>query len=107
MAGEDKAYTTWIRSLQCAACEDQQHKTSCHHRTGAGIAKRAHDWEAMPLCGNGTQGCHGSLHSLMFGSFKGYTKDRIRDWQEQCVKSLRSEYLGQQLDGAVVGFEEI
>ncbi len=111
MAGEDKAYRDWLHGQACIACVQggrlQDYRTSVHHRTGAGLALRAHDHEGIPLCGDGVRGCHGSAHSLMFGPFKGWTKARLREWQEDRIKELRNEYLATQMGSAEVGAEEV
>lgn len=82
MAGEDKAYCGWLRSLPCCMCGARP--VQVHHRTGAGMARRAHDHEGMPLCHQ----CHTDLHGLT-GKFKGWDKQRLRTWQREQVDICR------------------
>ena len=56
-----------IAAMPCALCEKlgqpQESRTECHHiRTGQGMAQRARDELAIPLCGmchRGPNGLHG------------------------------------------------
>lgn len=106
MAGEDPQYTQWLgRRRWCVACGERR-PNSIHHKTGAGMALRSHDHDGMPLCGHGTVGCHGSIHSLRFGYFKDWPKQRLRDWQQEMVGRLRSEYLSLKMESAPIGVEE-
>lgn len=91
MAGEDPAYSEWVRSQNCAECAAFP-RSNQHHKTGAGMGLRAHDHDSFPLCGSGVRGCHGSFHCLTFGPFTAWTKDRLRDYQAKMVKRYRARY---------------
>lgn len=81
MAGEDPEYLDWLRSLPCCKCG----KAPCrevHHRTGAGMGRRAHDHESMPLCHD----CHMEFHDSK-GQFKAWPKHMKKSWQETMVQS--------------------
>ena len=107
MAGDDKAYATWIRQRPCMACGASP-PSNLHHKTGAGMGLRASDREGMPLCGSGTTGCHGSLHNpQMHGHFKGWDRAQLRDWQRVAVDILRAEWLGEKMESAPQGAEEV
>jgi hypothetical protein len=56
---------------------------------------RSHDHEAMALCGDGVRGCHGSIHRLTFGFFKGWNREQRRWWEAQTIRAHRREYLEQ------------
>lgn len=78
MAGEDPEYSEWIRRQPCCApgCSSPP-PSEQHHKTGAGMGLRAHDWDSMPLC----SGCHvPGLHALA-GAFKGWTREQLAAWQ--------------------------
>lgn len=49
MADEDRKYSSWIRSLDCAMC-GARGPSEQHHKSGAGVGRRAHDHDSMPLC---------------------------------------------------------
>ena len=53
MAGEDRPYSMWIRRQACAMC-GKKGNVEQHHMSGAGMGRRAHDHESMPLC----HSCH-------------------------------------------------
>jgi hypothetical protein len=82
--GGAMTYLDRVRELPCAMC-GLQPAGNAHHRTGAGMGRRAPDDQTMPLCGSGTTGCHGSLHTLTFGPFKGWAKDELRQWQRDAM----------------------
>lgn len=59
--GGDEAYLDWIRSLPCCSCgraSSEFQPTHPHHSTGAGMAMKAPDREALPLCAR----CHRDFH---------------------------------------------
>ena len=57
MANEDPEHIKRIRQRGCAVCG--QTPSEAHHRTGAGMGRRSHDHEAIPLC----TAHHRALHS--------------------------------------------
>lgn len=87
MANEDDAYRAWVTRQPCAMC-GKAPPSQCHHRTGAGLALRAHDHQSMPLCPL----CHHDLHALS-GRFKGWSRGQLRLWQEDKVNETRARYL--------------
>jgi len=87
---DDPVYLDWLRSRPCRVCGARV--TSPHHRLGAGMALRAPDREAMDLCGDGVRGCHGSIHSLMWGPFAGWTREQRRAFEDEAVRQLQREY---------------
>lgn len=85
MADEDPKYTAWLRTLSCCMCGKRG--TEAHHKTGAGMALRAHDHEAMPLC----RACHRELHALN-GRFKGWGRLQLTEFQGRQVATHRELY---------------
>lgn len=83
----DPMHLDWIRSQPCALrthplpgvtpCEGRP--IEAHHPTGSGLALRAPDSEAIPLC----PGHHrGELHRVR-GTFKWWTRARLKAWQRE------------------------
>jgi hypothetical protein len=89
MAGDDPEYIRWLKGRPCRECGARV--TGPHHKTGAGMGLRAPDRDAIDLCGTGSTGCHGALHSLS-GRFKGWTKERRRGYEADAVRQLNAEY---------------
>lgn len=83
MAGEDKTYSEWIRSQPCAMCAAPP-PSEQHHKCGAGMAQRAHDWYSMPLC----QRCH---HERIHG---GMPKADRRAFEFNKCLEYRESYMG-------------
>jgi hypothetical protein len=84
MAGEDARYLEWVRTLPCCRCA-RPPRSHPHHKTVPGIARKAHDHDAMPLCPL----CHHDFHALC-GPFKGWTRDQLRLWQELHVGTTQA-----------------
>jgi hypothetical protein len=59
-----------------------------HPRHNVGMAMRAHDHRAVPLCPT----CHDSIHRLTCGPFKGWVRDQVRAFLDALGDSLRAEY---------------
>lgn len=94
MAGEDRKYSRWIRSLPCAMC-GAPGPSDQHHLGGAGMALRSHDHESLPLCFSRPEraGCHvDGLHSAR-GRFAAMGKDQRKAWERETAARLRSDYL--------------
>lgn len=91
MANEDKPYTDWLHGQRCCL-----HGHGCagaievHHRTGAGLALRAHDHEGIPLC----KKHHHERHSLT-GYFKNMVKAERKLWESHQIEVHRSLYTGE------------
>ncbi len=80
----DPKYRAWLRRQNCAVPGCPARPCDPHHHSllGAGMAKKAPDRFSFSLC-NGHH-VHG-LHKLA-GFFKGWTKERLRKWQDmQCA----------------------
>lgn len=86
MANEDSSYLSRIRKQDCQKCG--RRPCQAHHRTGAGMALRAHDHETISLCVE----CHASIHELTHGEFSGWTKGELREWQREAVESNRRRF---------------
>jgi hypothetical protein len=88
---KDPEHLAFLRTLPCAmkahmpgastACFGEIH---AHHPTGAGLALKAPDRDAMPLC----RQHHGELHGVC-GAFLGWTKERLRKWQREMSQKYR------------------
>lgn len=86
MAGEDSDYTDWLRRQPCNQC-GRQAGCDPHHRTGAGVALRSHDHEAMPMC----RICHTKFHAAS-GPFREMNKQARRDYQDEAIERCRRSY---------------
>lgn len=92
MAGEEPGYIDWLHSTRCVArfrgaggaCHGP---LEAHHAGRKGIGQRPHDSTAIPLC----QHHHRSLHSLT-GCFRGWTKERRREWLSGWLEKVRSAW---------------
>lgn len=62
---ENKAYTRWVATHECAACGLHDETISPHHlrhiysTLSGGTSYKASDWLTMPLCYT----CHNKLHN--------------------------------------------
>jgi hypothetical protein len=103
MAGEDDAYTRWVRKQPCSWCM-RPGPNECHHHTEGqnavaadrgpkhkggkrGLGQRAHDHESMPMCIK----CHHNVQTFS-GPFAGMSKAERARWQDEQVKRHRAEY---------------
>jgi hypothetical protein len=82
----DSRYRAWVQRQPCCApgCTQPAPSQAHHHNLmGAGVARKAHDRYAMPLC---VEHHVFGLHALA-GPFKGWTRAQLKLWQdEQCVR---------------------
>jgi Zn finger protein HypA/HybF involved in hydrogenase expression len=66
MTKAEKQYLNRVAALSCALCDAEG--VHIHHvREGQGMAQRAQNWLAIPLCPNchtGSQGIHGDRRLL-------------------------------------------
>lgn len=65
---DKKAYLELIRSLPCACCGKSAPSSAHHPREGQGMAQKAEDWAAIPLCWEchqGDRGLHGDRSRLL------------------------------------------
>lgn len=93
----DLDHLAWIRTLPCAVrTQPLPRKTPCryivhaHHPVGAGMALKAPDRRAIPLCGWHHQ--DGGLHQFA-GPFEGWSIEQIHRW-EHAMSDLY-EFLGE------------
>ena len=82
----DPGYLQWVRELPCYHC-GKTPAGCAHHRTGAGMARRASDYETIPLC----HGCHMAFHDRR-GDFRDMTKARAREWQDEAIAQTRARF---------------
>lgn len=94
MAGEDPEYIRWIKQQPCNQCGAQR-GSDPHHRTGAGLAMRAHDHKAIPLC----RYCHNAFHAGS-GTFKRLDRQGKRTYQDEAIERCRRVYKSSKGPGA-------
>ena len=89
---KDPAHLAKLRTMHCAgdwlgACGAPDFCSGpieAHHRTGAGLALKASDHEAFPLC----QKHHRDFHDSK-GVFRSWTKQEKKEWQAKMVERYR------------------
>lgn len=85
---DNEEYLEFVRSLPCCAPNKEEHpcfgRIEAHHRTGAGMGKKARDDETMPLCSLH----HSDLHEFT-GTFSGWPRDHRSFWQLQQIARTR------------------
>lgn len=90
MAGEDPAYTAWVRRLTCAAAgDDCAGAVQAHHageRAGGDGARRAHDHTCVPLCVQH----HTEWHACS-GVFR-LPREERKAWAVTAIADTRSAY---------------
>ena len=91
MAREDEKHLARLRQLPCCRCAKSA-PCEAHHPTGAGMAMRDHDHEAMPLC----MQCHRDLHGLC-GVFKGWKREQLKTWQREMSDKYRPAMEGEEV----------
>lgn len=89
MAGEDANYTAWLHGQRCCINVSCAGPIEVHHRTGAGLALRAHDHEGMPLCKKHHRERHGSK-----GHFAKMGKAERKMWEAHQIEVHRALYTG-------------
>ncbi len=94
MAGEDKRYMTWLREQECCAPGCGNGVFGPHHpRIQVGGSLRGHDHTAIPLCGSGVTGCHGSIgNPILSGTFKGWGRERRQNFEREMITKYRALY---------------
>lgn len=106
MAGEDLNYLDWIRMQPCVVTRMDVEPNGdgyCkgrivpHHKVGAGMGKRAHDHESMPLCSS-----HHRLRHDASGPFKHWTRDDFRRWEDHWCTEMRERFLREEQDGVIL-----
>jgi hypothetical protein len=87
--GKDQEHLANVRRMQCIAhtlgpCLGS---TQAHHHTAhRGKGQKADDSQAIPLC----LGHHHDFHAAT-GPFKGWDKQRRRDWQDIAVQATQRD----------------
>ena len=85
---KDPKRLKWIRSLPCIFDSDAcGGPVQAHHRTGAGLALKAGDDEAMPLC----LVHHAQRHDGT-GVFLKLTKSERKTWEAEMVAKYQALY---------------
>ncbi len=93
MSKLDPEYLKWLRSLPCCAAHAAAPGGECfgpieaHHETGGGLALKAPDARAIPLCLKH----HRNFHDAV-GVFKGWPKAHRKDWQRRMVAKTQAAY---------------
>jgi hypothetical protein len=89
MAGEDRAYSKWVKAQPCCKCRRAPPSTQHHvRRPSTGLAQRSHDHESIPLCGQ----CHLIDLANLSGQFRGWEKAQLREWQREEIARHRASY---------------
>jgi hypothetical protein len=88
MAGEDHFYIAWLGGKECSSRCGRRSGPPHHPRHNVGLAMRAHDHRAVPLCPE----CHESIHRLTFGFFKGWNRQQVRYWLDALAVKYRALY---------------
>jgi len=89
MANEDRYYICWLGVQTCCATDCRNKSGPPHHpRHDVGMGMRAHDHRAVPLCPE----CHESIHRLTWGTFKGWTRDMVREFMDKKAMKYRKLY---------------
>ena len=95
MANEDPKYQAWLRRQPCSAPHEGLRvcwrRSEVHHATGAGMALKSHDHEAICVC----RLHHQNLHDFE-GKFKGWTREQRREWHTEVARQLRLKWQAEQ-----------
>lgn len=90
MANEDPDYLEWIRRQPCCVPGCGKAAEAHHPRHAVGLAQRAHDHRAIPLCPEH----HGAgIHRLTSGFFKGWSREQVRAFCDREGARFRERYL--------------
>lgn len=94
--GDDPGYLAWLRRQHCAVkthpfpgATHCQGITEAHHPTGAGMAKKAPDRRAFPLCALHHRP---GFHDGHDPTFAGWKRERRNDWQDEMSATYRAKY---------------
>lgn len=94
MAGENREYLRWVRTLAC--CAPNAHAPGdrpgryigeAHHAGRRGVGQRAHDETAVPLC----TGHHHAWHDHR-GPFLGWTAAERREWADARIAETQQRW---------------
>lgn len=94
MAGEEPARVAWVRTLRCLCRGPGQicvGATEAHHAGPRGMARRAHDDTAVPLC----LAHHRAWHDAC-GPFKGWARAQRRAWAAAAIAATQAGWAQQQ-----------
>jgi hypothetical protein len=92
--GGDEEHLAWIRKQPCSGC-NARGPNDAHHPTGAGLALKAPDREAVPLC----RLCHTQYHDGT-GRFEGWSKAEKRAWMALNSAQLQTLLFAEKLRNA-------
>jgi hypothetical protein len=85
---KDPKRLKWCRGLACAfEGGDCAGPIEAHHPTGAGLALKAPDDQAIPLCTRHHRDRHNHT-----GPFKSMTKDQRKTWEADMVANYQALY---------------
>lgn len=84
------AFAALVKSCSRPVAGDCFGPIEAHHRTGSGLALKASDHEAFPLC----QKHHRDFHDSK-GMFRSWTKQEKKDWQSTMVERYRPQKVTQ------------
>lgn len=88
MSAKDPKRLAWVRSLPCVFDSDAcLGPTQAHHPTGAGLALKAPDDKAFPLCV-----LHHAQRHDATGAFHQMTKAERKTWEAEMVAKYRALY---------------
>jgi hypothetical protein len=96
MAGEDRAYVTWIRSQPCAVrSRECRGPVQAHHAGRRALSRRAHDETCVPLCMHSPRSLPPALPPFDGG------KDSRRTWADTTIRAMQTGYVLSLLDPPV------
>ncbi len=81
-----EAYLARVRQLRCCAWSlgECLGAVQAHHKTGAGMARKADDVDTMPLCAHHHSQFHGAA-----GPFRRWTKLKRVAWQALMIEATQ------------------
>lgn len=86
-------YNEWLTQQPCCVCRDPGPNVR-HHMTGGGMGIKSPDQLQFTLCPS----CHGDFHNLS-GPFKGWEKNRRREWQAAMVSAYIGSFIIEESTG--------
>lgn len=94
MAGENPARLRWVKTLRCLCRgpgEDCSPAVEAHHAGRRGMARKAHDDTAVPLC----TAHHHDFHAGT-GAFRHMDKQARRAWAAAAIAATEAGWAQQQ-----------
>lgn len=88
MAGENKPFRDWVRTLPCLmSSPDCGWGVEAHHAGSRAFGRRAHDETCIPLCGFH----HRCFHDAS-GPFKSWKKAQRREWTAEQIENTQARW---------------